>query len=400
MKKDFIIIISVVCLIVLSIEFGAFWNLLIWFNNWEKEQVKNEQKVLPANNIGETTTIYGVEMQNKCFAKFQDFIKTYGADYSKCLVGLDFNEEYCSGFDPDTQALSDVNIIVILDSSGSMVEKIDSEAKIDVAKKAISDFLTKLPQGVKTGLVVYGHKGSNSVVDKDLSCKGIEEIVKLGGNNSSNIISAMGSFSPKGWTPIAGSLEFVKNIFNNNGKNNKNYLILVSDGVESCDGDPLAAARDLKLEIPGIKLIVIGFATDSKTHDLLKKIAIQGGGSYLIADNSSDIAEVFNNQIIVIKKDCFKMTLFKASSEYNTNNLGNLNCWLAAYKKEANDFTMNVLNKSLDTECNLEMADALRARHTESWYKKQEVEENNYAIYKKIESDLNNQLKVLESLKK
>ncbi|MDP2741267.1 MAG: VWA domain-containing protein, partial [bacterium] len=385
MKKYFIIILAV-CLIVLFIAFA------VWLN----PGVKNEQKDKPADNIGGTTIAYGVKMQNKCFVQFEDFIKVYGADYLKCLAGFNYSDGYCGGFDPDTQRLSDINIIVILDSSGSMAEKILLNAKIDIAKKAISDFLIKMPQGVKTGLVVYGHKGSNSATDRELSCKGIEEVVKLGRNNYNDIVTAMDFFDPKGWTSIAGSLDFAKNIFNNNGKNNKNYLILVSDGTESCDGDPLAAAKDLKLKIQDIKLIVIGFAADSKTNDFLKKIAEQGGGLYLAADNSSDIAKVFNDQLVEIKNKCIEMAISKASSMHRVNNLNNLNCWHASYKKESDDFTINILNKSVDTECNLEISDASKARYTEFWQKKQKLEEDNGIIYKKIESDLNDQLKVLK----
>lgn len=393
MKKKLIIIFAVI-LTVLLFAF-ALWRMAA-----PKKEEKNEPVVPIDKKSEDTTTIYGVEMRNKCYGQFQDFIKTYGSDYSKCLVSFDFSEESCGGFDPDTQGLSDVNIVVILDSSGSMAEKIGSEAKIDIAKKAVSDFLIKMPKGVKTGLVVYGHRGSNSTTDKDLSCKGVQEVVKLGSNNSGNIISAMDSFGPRGWTPIAGSLDFAKSIFTEGGKNNKNYLVLVSDGAESCDGDPLLAAEDLKIAVPGIKLIVIGFATDKTTKDFLTKIAVRGGGSYVPADNSAGIATAFNNQLAVIKKECLRMTLLKASFMYKNNSLSNLNCWLTAYEKEANNFTENILNKPINPDCNMEMADALRGRHTEAWYDKQAVEEKNSASYKKIEADFNNQLKILESAKK
>ncbi len=388
MEKYSIIILTAL-LIVISVA------LAVWFS----QNINNEQKELPADTGGGTINVFGVEMQNKCFAQFDNFTKTYGADYFKCLVSFNYSQGDCGGFDPDTQRLSDVNIIVILDSSGSMAEKIISDRKIDIAKKAVSDFLTKMPQGVKTGLIVYGHKGSNSTTDRDFSCKGIEEIIKLNKNNYNDIITAMDSFNPKGWTPIAGSLELAKNIFSNSGKNNKNYLILLSDGVESCGGDPLDAAKNIKSEIPDIKLIVIGLASDSKTNDFLKKIAEQGGGSYLPADNSSNIAKAFNDQLLIIKSDCIEMAIAKAFLMYKANDLNNLDCWHISYKKESDDFTKNIQNISSDRECNLEISDALRARHTEFWQKRQKTEEDNSIIHKKIESDLKDQLKVLSNPK-
>ena len=367
--------------------------LLIWSMVSEKKG-----QALTIKNKGDTTIAYGVEMQNKCFEQLQNFISRNGADYSRCLVGFDFNEEYCGGFNPDTQGLSDINLIVILDSSGSMAEEINSRQKIDIAKEAVSDFMTKMPKGVKTGLVVYGHKGSNSSANKGLSCKGIEEIIKLGVNNTDSIISAMDSFKPQGWTPIAESFNFAKNIFKKDGIDNKNYLILVSDGIESCDGNPLIAAEDLKLEVPGVKLNIIGFSNDYQTRASLEKIATWGGGSYISAGDSSDIASAFNDQLLVIKKDCLKMTLFKAFSMNNTNSLNNLNCWLDSYNKESQDFKANI-SKTIDAECSSEVSEALLVKDKEFWNKKQDLEEKNNAIYKNIESNLNSQLKELEAVK-
>ena len=391
-NKNFLII-SAVSLVILIIAFIACWYFVLWLNDLGKQQVK---KPLPAENTG-TTTVYGVQMQNSCADQFQDFIKNYGQDYSKCLVDFDFNEENCGGYNPDTKGLSDVNIIVILDSSGSMADKINGQAKIDIAKKTISDFLSQMPEDVNTGLIVYGDKGSSSLADKSLSCKGIEEVVKLGPNNSSNIISAMNSFNPEGWTPIAGSLDFAKNIFLNSGTDNRNYLVLVSDGVEDCDGDPLAEAENLELAVSGIKLDIIGFTQDAKTQDYLQRVAGVGNGSYLAAYSLSDMARAFNSELLLIKKDCINMTLFQISSRYNNNNLNNLNCWLAAYKKESDDFTANVASKSFDTECNLEMSQALQARQNGFWGDKEALIEKDDAIFNKIKSDFNNQLDALDS---
>jgi len=385
-NRKYLIIGVVVFFIILFIA-------LVVFLSWPRQGTE-----MTENNSG-TTTAYGVEIENKCLTQLQDFIKNYGADYSKCLVDFSFNEEYCGGFDPDTQGLSDVNLIVILDSSGSMAEEVNSQKKIDIAKNVISDFMAKIPKGVKTGLIVYGHKGSNSVADKDLSCRGIEEVIKLSDNNSSNIISAMDSFNAKGWTPIAGSLDFARDILKNKVTDNKNYLILVSDGAESCDGNPIKSAQDLRSGVPGIKLNIIGFSTDYATRSFLEKIAIWGGGSYLSTDNSLAIAKAFNDQLLLIKKDCLTTTIFKAFSMNDSNNINNLDCWLDAYNKESEDYKINVSRRVIGPECSLEVSDALKVRHTEAWNKKQELEDKNRAIYEKIEADLKSKLKELNSIK-
>ncbi|MDP3883112.1 MAG: VWA domain-containing protein [Candidatus Staskawiczbacteria bacterium] len=393
MNKIFKVIIAGISLIIVAVIVYMVFDFVS--SAIKAKNAPNIESPPSEPEIVKSESAYGVSMQKKCFLQYQDFLKNYGQDYSKCLVDFSFSDEYCGGYDPETQALSDENVIVILDASGSMAKENYAGARIDVAKKAVSDFLIKMPQNVNTGLIVYGHKGSNSNADKILSCSGVEEVVKLDRNNNNNIISAMGSFSPMGWTPIAGSLDFVKNIFSQKNKNDKNYLILVSDGVESCDGDPLISAQNLKSDVPGIKISVIGLEVDTETRSLLTKVAMAGGGSYIDANGSAEMARAFNDQLLLIKKDCVNVTLIKMGLEYNSSILNNLDCWLGASKKESEDFTENVEQKYDDAECNQEISDAIVARQTDFWNQKQDLQDENYAAYEQIKEDLNSQLKVL-----
>lgn len=420
--KKYFIVLLMFMLVIPSIVFAVWWNPFSWFNYWGRGNQKNEQKVLvlePNDNDSiisttspsngeiiktpvvipekEIETLYNIKMAESCYNKFQIFLNESVSDYSKCLVDFNFNDGYCRGFNPDTQGLSDVNLIVILDASGSMAEKIGSVTKIDIAKKAVSDLLIAMPKGVNTGLIVYGHQGSNYTKDKDLSCAGIEDIVDLSPDNSNNIISSMNSFNPKGWTPIADSLSFAKDILKNNGIGDKNYLILVSDGIESCDGDPLMVAKEISNEIPGIKLNIIGFTSDNIIQESLKKIANAGGGSYLTASNSLDINNAFNKELLAIKKECLAITLYQMYMGNKINNVKNLECWLDLYKKEADNFTNFQLNQPLNTECKTEIASALNNRRNNFWYQKEILEKENDLEYKQIELDFNTQLKDLSN---
>ena len=128
MNKLFLSILVVICLLIVAV-----CGYVVFYYISSAEQARIEQaRVTPSPTPipDRPETAYGVAMQGKCFIEFQSFIEKNGQDYSKCLVSFDFNDEYCGGFDPDTQALSDENVIVILDSSGSMAEKIYSESKI------------------------------------------------------------------------------------------------------------------------------------------------------------------------------------------------------------------------------------------------------------------------------
>jgi len=98
---------------------------------------------------------------------------------------------------------------------------------------------------------------------------------------------------------------------------------------------------------------------------------------------------------LLIKKDCVSVTITKMSLRYNENNLGNLNCWLAASQKELDVFNTSITQEFADAECSQEVSDAIVARQTEFWYKRRDIEDENDVIYKKIEADLNNKLKAL-----
>ena len=68
-------------------------------------------------------------------------------------------------------------------------------------------------------------------------------------------------------------------------------LILISDGEESCDGDPCPAARRLAKAGVDLQFNAIGLAVNSKARSQLQCIAKAGDGNYYDADNTSDLED-------------------------------------------------------------------------------------------------------------
>lgn len=73
----------------------------------------------------------------------------------------------------------ELNVAILLDASGSMAGKVDGGQKMALAKQSIQKFAQNLPEGSNVSLQVYGHKGSNSQADKELSCKSTETVILL-----------------------------------------------------------------------------------------------------------------------------------------------------------------------------------------------------------------------------
>ncbi|PRX38476.1 Mg-chelatase subunit ChlD [Planifilum fimeticola] len=174
-----------------------------------------------------------------------------------------------------------VNVEILLDASGSMAGRVSGGVKMDLAKEAIRNFVSKLPESAQVALRVYGHKGSNQQKDKELSCKSTEVVYPLGAYDESSFQKSLNKFRPTGWTPLAAAIEQAKSdLSGKTGENVENIVYVVSDGIETCGGDPVKAAKELhESEIQAI-VNIIGFDVDNAGQRALKKVAEAGGGKY------------------------------------------------------------------------------------------------------------------------
>jgi Ca-activated chloride channel family protein len=201
--------------------------------------------------------------------------------------------------DPTTQGMQKkehYNVEVILDASGSMAGKIGNKSKMELAKEAILKFAESLPKEANLALRVYGHKGSNAETDKTTSCGSSEQVYGLQTFNQAKLKEALASFKPTGWTPIALSLEQAKQDFATYGKeNSKNIIYLVSDGVETCGGDPVKVAKELLESNIAPVVNVIGFDVDDNGKNALQEIAKAGNGKYVSVKNQKELLEEFDN---------------------------------------------------------------------------------------------------------
>ncbi|MCR2823705.1 VWA domain-containing protein [Lederbergia panacisoli] len=197
--------------------------------------------------------------------------------------------------DPRYEFKENYNVEIILDASGSMAEVIDGKSMMDWAKESIKTFSSNLPKEANVALRVYGHKGTGSDSDKKLSCASSELLYEMQAFEEAKINDALNQFQPSGWTPIAESLIQAKNDFAKfNGDKNTNIIYLVSDGVETCDGDPVKEAKELAESSVTPILNVIGFNVDSEGQKELKKIAEAADGTYQTVRNVEQLQAEFD----------------------------------------------------------------------------------------------------------
>ena len=146
-------------------------------------------------------------------------------------------------------------ILFLLDASGSMLAPLGSVKRIDVAKKLLSDLVDSLQvnTNVELALRVYGHQYARAYNN----CEDTKLEVGFYPNNHRDIRGKLSLLNPQGNTPIAFSLEQTAKDFPN-ADGYRNVVIIITDGLESCNGDPCAVSKALQSQNIFLKPFVIG----------------------------------------------------------------------------------------------------------------------------------------------
>lgn len=181
-------------------------------------------------------------------------------------------------------ASAEKDAILILDASGSMWGQIDGVNKIVIAKDVVESLVQGLPESQRIGMVAYGHRRKGD-------CSDIETIADVGADREA-VIKQIRNLSPKGKTPLTKSVEHAANELDYTV--NAASVILVSDGLETCDADPCALARLLEEKGLDFTVHVVGFDVTEDEREGLVCIAEETGGEFLPADNADELADALS----------------------------------------------------------------------------------------------------------
>lgn len=208
--------------------------------------------------------------------------------YSKLVVIIlvlavitGFSQNLISG---DLRPLT--RILFVFDASQSMSATWDEESKIQTARKILIDLVDSLDKAdnIEMALRVYGHQ--SPVPPQDCSDTRLE--VPFSINNTGLIKEKLKFITPKGTTPIAGSLAQVINDFPN-GHDCRNIVVLLTDGIEACDGDPCAVSIELQKKGIILKPFIIGIGLDPGFRETFDCV-----GYYFNVQDESKFREAVN----------------------------------------------------------------------------------------------------------
>lgn len=179
--------------------------------------------------------------------------------------------------------------IIVFDASGSMWAQIDGKTRIEIAKETVTSVLGALPADSQLGLMAYGHREKGS-------CADIELLVPPGAGSAQAIIAATNKINPKGKTPLseavkraAEELKFTEN---------KATVILVTDGLETCNADPCALGNELEKAGVDFTAHVVGFGLTAEEGKQVACLAENTGGKYFQASDAKSLGEALTSTVM------------------------------------------------------------------------------------------------------
>ncbi|MFQ6553349.1 vWA domain-containing protein [Aestuariibius insulae] len=175
-------------------------------------------------------------------------------------------------------------VLFILDGSGSMTRSLDGVSRIAAATDVMAGLIDSLPEEIEAGLMSYSHP-------RPQACGGVELIAAPGAMSRADMMYSLAYIRPGGGTPIAASLRRAGAVIRQADK--AVSVVLVSDGFETCGGDPCAVARELRREGVDVTIHVVGVVVDARVRDSLSCIANTTGGTYHGVETMDALHETF-----------------------------------------------------------------------------------------------------------
>ncbi|MBV0914216.1 vWA domain-containing protein, partial [Anianabacter salinae] len=184
-----------------------------------------------------------------------------------------------SGLLPVAVSAAD-DVMIVYDGSNSMWGQIDGVAKITTAREVMADLIETWPQSTNLGLLAYGHR-------REGDCSDIELMIPPGTVDRAAFLEAVNDITPRGKTPLTDAV--VQAAERLSFRDNPATVVLISDGIESCQADPCSISAQLEEQGIAFTAHVIGFDVASEDQRQLSCIAENTGGTFVAAQDADEL---------------------------------------------------------------------------------------------------------------
>ncbi|WP_202909492.1 vWA domain-containing protein, partial [Alkalilacustris brevis] len=173
--------------------------------------------------------------------------------------------------------------IMVFDASGSMWNRLEGDlTRIEIARDVMEEYFETRDASVPLGVVAYGHTRRGD-------CSDIEAIAPLSVHDGAELTARLRALNPQGMTPLTDSMAMARDMIPPTAESAD--LILFTDGLENCGGDPCALAAELAAQGIGIRAHVVGFGMTEDEVNTLSCLPEQTGGMLFHTNSGAELSE-------------------------------------------------------------------------------------------------------------
>jgi Ca-activated chloride channel family protein len=187
-----------------------------------------------------------------------------------------------------------LDAMLVFDGSGSMAgtDMNSVTPHISKVREALAHVLPSIAPVRDLGLIVYG-PGTHA------KCDNIELRLRPAAHPAEEIMAEVNSVVPAGQTPLTASVRLAAEALQ--FRERAAQIVLLTDGEETCGGDPCELARTLRAEGRQLTVHVVGFRPrGTPTLDGPFKsrcLADETGGEYLSAETEEELIEALQKTL-------------------------------------------------------------------------------------------------------
>lgn len=172
--------------------------------------------------------------------------------------------------------------VIVFDASGSMWTQLeDGQSRIEVARDVIGGFATERDAYTPIGVVTYGHARRGD-------CGDIETVLPVGQHAAGDLEATIRALNPRGKTPLTDAMAQARDLLPRTAESAD--IILITDGLENCGGDPCALAAEFAAEGIDLRAHVVGFAMEAEAVETLSCVPEQTGGQLFTTQSGAELA--------------------------------------------------------------------------------------------------------------
>lgn len=173
--------------------------------------------------------------------------------------------------------------VIVFDASGSMWAQLeDGKSRVEIAREVIGDFAAERDAEVPIGVVSYGHTRRGD-------CGDIETVLPVGPHAGGDLAATISALNPTGKTPLTDAMAQARDLLPRTAESAD--IILITDGLENCGGDPCALAAEFAAEGIDLRAHVVGFAMEAEAVETLSCIPDQTGGQLFTTQSGAELAD-------------------------------------------------------------------------------------------------------------